>query len=156
METEAIMQEWLEAWGDRGGTVGKGLDHTTQQARHKATQYVELGTAYDDFQPGNGTSYAMVLHDLVRAQMPTDEQVGVTEADLREWASSRGPTARWGGELLIAMPAFGRSAVIGLYGGLLTPDFVGEQLKLGSADAVHIAIYLTLFGEAVMDLREGT
>ena len=153
MNTNLIVQDWLDVFAKDGGTVGKGLANTAAQAQRKAVQYEQIGTAYDDFQPGNGTSYALMLHDLVRAQadmITSGRSLAVRRAYVQ--ARSMGPAARWGGEMLIALPNLGKSAVIGMHG-LTTPWFVAEQLLVGYADAVHLAAYLTFFCDGVLNAR---
>src|SRR4051794_8731182 len=47
------IESWYADFVREGGRAGRGIDYIVQQAQTKAEQYREMGSAYDDFQPGN-------------------------------------------------------------------------------------------------------
>jgi hypothetical protein len=169
-----ILEQWLVEFVAAGGNPGKGLRYVEVEAEGKAHQYDTLGTAYADFQPGNGTSYLMVLHDLVRpqAQAHYDRWDRPGEADnetvkdgrlrhapthvdeCRFEAARLGMSGRAGGELLVSLPEIfgGRSTVLSVPGPYF-PDWLGGHLHCGQADAVWLAAYLTYFADFVDSIR---
>lgn len=143
-----------------GASWTKSVADLVDVARVKAKQYHELGSAYANLEPGNGTAYRMVLHDLVRpAALVLAQQTQDPNATLDNYraAAYQGSMAAYvGGELLVSLPDNfgGRSIAVGLPAHL-TPDYVGEELGCGLNDAVVIAIFLTAFSETLDVLRAG-
>lgn len=185
---QRIVEEWLaDVTAARGGAACKPIAYFIDLAASKARQYEDIGNAYVDFQPGNGTAYMTVLHDLTREQINAtirsrraaagrgdatlDERVEAAEilrgqpfpsVDLtvkqcREYVARAGlgPSARLGGELLVALPE-NRGGVSGVFAaefGFHTPAYVDERLRLGAGDAPYFAAFLTLFCDALTALR---
>lgn len=160
--------EWLAtADAASGNRACKPIEYFVDLAAQKARQYEEIGNAYVDFQPGNGTAYMTVLHDLTRAQIdatlrtrtaadgPTAQPL--TVAQCREYVNRTGlgPSARLGGELLVALPENrgGVSAVFQAEHGFHMPYYIDERLRLGAGDAPYVAAFLTLFSDAITALR---
>ena len=165
-----IAGQWLTDIDDARGCASHPLDYTADLAVHKAREYVKNGTAYADFQPGNGTGYVIVLHDLLRLQaeaLPRSRQTiarlvsegmlppvisALTDRECREIVVTRGlggPYGVLGGRLLVALPQNrgGVSSVFNL--GIHFPYYVDERLRLGAGDAPFVAVFLTLFCDAV-------
>lgn len=178
-----VRQETLSSWyadfTEQGGRAGRGVNYIVGQAKVKAEQYRELGTAYDDFQPGNGTSYKLVLHDMVAPWVrnlvgtrlehddllkldPWERQLKgyvdreqMTEADLWQYAYQHTMAARAGGELLVSMPENGGRCCVLSVGpdALYVPDYIAGVLGVRLGDAVPLAVYLTAFVNAVAEQR---
>lgn len=161
-------QTWLDdVTAARGGAASKPLTYFINLAAMKARQYEELGVAYVDLQPGNGTAYMTVLHDLTREQINATlrsraaadgpDAVPLTVAQCREYVTRAGigPSARLGGELLVALPENrgGVSAVFSVEDAFHLPYYVDDRLRLGPGDAPYFAAFLTLFCDAVTLLR---
>lgn len=140
---------------------GKGLSSVLDLAKSKAKQYHQLGTAYVDLQPGNGSSYKMVLHDLVRlsalhiAESATDSDEHGIDA-YRVSAYPKSMAARLGGELLVSLPDNfgGRCITVGLPA-MVTPDYAAEKFGVGLPDATVLSVFLTAFSDALDVLRAG-
>lgn len=143
-----------------GASWTKPVAYLVDQAKTKAAQYHQLGTAYADLQPGNMSAYKVILHDLVRpaalvlAAQSEDHSVGLDAYRVAAYGKSM--AAHVGGELLVSLPDNfgGRSIAVGLPSHV-TPDYVGEVLGCGLNDATALAIFLTAFSDALDELRAG-
>lgn len=156
-----------EAFLAEGGRLDRPINDAFHLALEKARQFIDLGSAYVDVQPGNMTSYAVFLHDLDAAQRavsiagwlsafdePTDEQRAVAEKMVdRTHSPDSGAAGRWGGPLLIAMPIRGASVACALMD-FYHHSFLMEHLAMRYPDAVAVGEFLSLFGSAVQHMRE--
>lgn len=166
---EASLTAERDALVAAGAAPLKQLEHLQSQAGLEARQYLDLGSAYVSWSPGNGTAYPFLLHDLKRAQYEaclfykrarfdeiTPELDEMIKKKAREEAAEIGGAAdRWGGRLLIAMPGFarhGRSIAIAVMD-YYHAGYIGETLQLRYPDAVAVAEFLSLFGDAVLRLE---
>lgn len=176
MSTEAIFVRHYAEFAAVGGQPGRGVRHVEVEATTKARQYESLGTAYADFQPGNGTSYKVILHDLTRVRVDREtrgyvdgwdpEQHGEQPPDyerttrnvVREGATIKDMAGRVGGELLVSLPEnFGGVSFVLALPIYVEPWWLTSHTadRVRPADAVHLAAFLSFFSDAVAAIRDG-
>lgn len=149
--------EWLDDYrNDRAGAL-KPNEVITGDARLRARFYCLDGTAYTDLQPGDGTAYRMIAHDLTTVQAgylreKAEARGGhLTMAEAREQARTMGPSRLFGGDVLLALPDLGHVIVLGLYGPHV-PWYVAEKVR-HPATSVIVAAWATAFCDTVLALR---
>lgn len=158
-ERNAHLEEVGGRWyqGSEVRLPDKGIAYLVMRGEQKAHQYISLGTAYELLEPGDGYTYATVMHDLVA---PEAARLAVADGDLRhaeqyrEAGHSFGMPRAAGGEVLVSLPRFHRCTTLNPgTTGYHTPDYLDEKLRLGMEHCVPLAIFLTAFGQRVCSLR---
>lgn len=146
MNTDAWVDELAAQYEQLTTHSGAFLvDRARTVAHIKSWQMRELGRAYVDFQPGNGTSYKMLLVDLRADQRAAVKDRDLTDDEVR----TMGPEASWGGRLLVALPEFSRGGRCCAFSpGDVENTFVEEHLGMNSPDAYPVAVFLSLFCDA--------
>lgn len=103
--------------------------------------YHDRGIAAVDLQPGNGTRYIVVLTALDRLSRPAGH-------DDSGWYAAVDAPVAFGGDLLVSLPEFHRSTIVST-GSLHFPDYVDEKMSLGHPHSAVVAVFLTLFDDAL-------
>lgn len=157
---------------EQGGRLDKPLEDGWHWAQIKASQFLAIGAAFVSHSPGNGTAYPLVLTDLRRAQyentlyenrrrfdpekLAADPglQAAIEKKARREASETGGAEDRYGGRLLIALPGFRAKSIAVALMDYYHLGYIGDELGLRYPDALAVAEFLTLFGEAVGQLEQ--
>jgi hypothetical protein len=127
----AACQRQLDELRTEGGVFAWSVDDYRAAANAAALTFVQEGAAVAFVEPGNMTRYSIICTAL-----PEDAQA---------WL---------GGQLLISLPENGdRRAFVVSLPTYLTWQTVAEHAGLRYADAVHVAVFVTCFAQAVQMLE---
>lgn len=129
------IHDWVARWFDTFPSMAKIRRSAMEDARSLckwvAGDLHDHGVAYANYEPGNMTSYKMILTDVDRT-VPAERRVGF------DWEIDR-PSMQMGGRMCVAFPEAVRSAAIIV--GWPSPDYLEEKLRCMPGDALVLTIF---------------